>query len=381
MKAFVSTLLAYDPKHENTEGGILGVVKAYYGCVEAQGRGTLHCHMMVWIEGGLSPSALKDRLLSDSGAEFGRRLIGFLDDTISNEIPPPLGPTAVEINRDSPSKIALSSRGDLRLLVASCQNHKHSETCYKYVKEGELPKCRFELDESIHVPQSTVDLQTGDLKLRCLDGLINNFNATLIEALRCNMDLQFIGTGDDAKAVIYYITDYITKSQLKSHIAYASLALGVKKAMDADNSAEEIDCVTRAKRTLQKCAFSLIANQELSAQQVSAYLSDLDDHFTSDEFANLYWTAFERYIERLHPSPECYGPPSDTSETGDTINELSHTAQDDVDEQASSEDTVAIGTDRHGDVVPLSDQLCDYRYRGIDLDRVSVWDFVAQTQK
>lgn len=30
-------------------------VKAYYGCVEAQGGGTLHCHMLVWVEGGLNP--------------------------------------------------------------------------------------------------------------------------------------------------------------------------------------------------------------------------------------------------------------------------------------------------------------------------------------
>jgi hypothetical protein len=47
MKAFISCILAYDPKQKNLIGGILGVVKAYYGCVEAQGRGTLHCHMSV----------------------------------------------------------------------------------------------------------------------------------------------------------------------------------------------------------------------------------------------------------------------------------------------------------------------------------------------
>jgi hypothetical protein len=46
MKAFISALLGYDPDQKNLEGGILGVVKAYYGCVEAQGRGTLH-----WVEG------------------------------------------------------------------------------------------------------------------------------------------------------------------------------------------------------------------------------------------------------------------------------------------------------------------------------------------
>ncbi|KAJ7673385.1 hypothetical protein B0H17DRAFT_837288, partial [Mycena rosella] len=34
MKAFISALLGYDPEHKDLEGGVLGVVKAYYGCVK-----------------------------------------------------------------------------------------------------------------------------------------------------------------------------------------------------------------------------------------------------------------------------------------------------------------------------------------------------------
>ena len=43
------------------------------------------------------------------------------------------------------------------------------------------------------------------------------------------MDIQFLGSGPSTKAIIYYITDYITKAQLKSHVAYAALALAVQK--------------------------------------------------------------------------------------------------------------------------------------------------------
>jgi hypothetical protein len=88
MKAFISTLLGYDPDNKNLEGGILGV-KAYYGCVEAQGRGTLHCHMLVWVEGGLNPNEIKKRVLGTdpSDIDLGICLLAFLDDTISNFIP------------------------------------------------------------------------------------------------------------------------------------------------------------------------------------------------------------------------------------------------------------------------------------------------------
>lgn len=49
-------MLGYDIVNKTASEGIFGTVKAYYGCVEAQGRGTLHCHMMVWLEGGLDPN-------------------------------------------------------------------------------------------------------------------------------------------------------------------------------------------------------------------------------------------------------------------------------------------------------------------------------------
>ena len=62
-----------------------------------------------------------------------------------------------------------------------------------------------------------------------MDGLVDNFNATIIEAVRCNMDIKFIGSGASAKGIRYNITDYITKSQLKTHVAFAMLELAVKR--------------------------------------------------------------------------------------------------------------------------------------------------------
>lgn len=58
MSAFIKTLLKWDNSLPFPEAGVLGVVKAYYSCIEAQGRGTLHCHMLVWVEGGLNPLSL-----------------------------------------------------------------------------------------------------------------------------------------------------------------------------------------------------------------------------------------------------------------------------------------------------------------------------------
>jgi hypothetical protein len=89
MKAFIKRLLGYDPKalSPNLEGEILDIVKGYYGCVETQDHGSLHCHMLVWVEGGLSPDNIKKKLLNSEDTLFQERLLAFLDDTISNCVP------------------------------------------------------------------------------------------------------------------------------------------------------------------------------------------------------------------------------------------------------------------------------------------------------
>ena len=77
--------------------GILGRVKAYYGCVEVQGRGTLHCHMLIWLEGRLNPNEIKKKLMDEHESDFQQRLLAYLDDTISTSIPDP----APDINNDA----------------------------------------------------------------------------------------------------------------------------------------------------------------------------------------------------------------------------------------------------------------------------------------
>ena len=87
MKAFITSILGYNPSEKKLDGGILAVVNTNYGCVEAQGRGTLHCHMIIWLEGSLNPNEIKSRIMDQGDSEFCKWLISFLDDTISNSIP------------------------------------------------------------------------------------------------------------------------------------------------------------------------------------------------------------------------------------------------------------------------------------------------------
>ncbi|KAG1887961.1 uncharacterized protein F5891DRAFT_1218513, partial [Suillus fuscotomentosus] len=382
MKAFISCVLGFDPSGCDVEGGILGLVKGYYGCVEAQGRGTLHCHMLVWLEGALDPNEIHDRVMKDKDTDFQHRLLAFLDDSISNSLPDDPDPCcAVPSASHHPCSVIgvsqsawgdryhMARQKDLYHLTRACQVHRHSATCFKYWKGPPQPKeCRFGLDEKKYCPSSSFDMDSGEISLRCLDGMVNNFNETMLELIRCNMDIKFIGSGASAKAILYYITDYITKSQLKAHVAYAALDLAVHKL--GEYHPEDGDSTLRAKRLLQKCAYSMISHQELSGPQVCSYLLELEDHFTSHSFNNLYWTSFERYIDAESPSPECNANNSqdichEDDQTDQDANEEVHEfPHDDDDIEDDIDEEVGVSVNHVGELSAKPSQLLDYRLRG-----------------
>ena len=63
------------------------------------------------------------------------------------------------------------------------------------------------------------------------------------------MDIKFIGSGYTAHAVLYYITDYISKTQLKTHIAYNTLEIALHHLNRFDSDGD-VPADVRAKRIL-----------------------------------------------------------------------------------------------------------------------------------
>ena len=295
INAFISALLRHDPKQQSTETGILGVSKAYYGCVEAQGRGSLHCHMVVWVHGGLTSDEIRERATADHS--WRDRLIGFLDDTVCNVIPEDPDPLmsvqssqqhscavrGVDINTDPASEETLKARlKDLRNVILDSQRHSHTSTCYKYNRSGDTKRCRFNLDEENVEPRTYFNEETGSLVMRHLDGMVNNYCPTITEVVRCNTDIKFMASGDATKSVLFYVTDYITKTGNKSHVSFGALEVALKKLGDYDPT--DMDVEHRAKKMLQKCVYSVLSHQELSGQQVAAYLKGYGDHYSSQKY-------------------------------------------------------------------------------------------------
>lgn len=427
VRAFIDNVLAFEkPSLSNFSAGtkkregVLGVTKGYYSCVEAQGRGTLHVHMVIWIEGSVNPNVLRQRFIDETNTTFFKAFASYVEDCVSSSVPPPVG-VGVDITVPSDSHHPCSVRGvnfaipelstpahqqqDLHNVVKACQVHTHRKTCFKYWKGPPAPQeCRFMLGPESTVPHSFVDPVSGEFTLRHVEGDVCFFNDTIIQATHCNMDIKYVASGESAKAIIFYVTDYVTKTQLKMHVSHAALAAALKNLETAEESvlpSAEIDPRTRAKRVLQKCAYEMISKQEWSAPQVASYLMGYGDHYTSHRFRCLYWGAAESYVAETLPveasnssshlvdsesssqvpaTDATYAPSASTSALTPPEDEVGISAPhssglDDID------DDVMLVLDDDGEVSPRASQLRDYVYRGELFRRLSFWDHVARSSK
>ena len=65
------------------EKGVLGPIKAYFGTVENQGRGSLHLHILMWLDHSMTPSQLKEAVQNE---EFRTGLLDYLEDIVKQDL-------------------------------------------------------------------------------------------------------------------------------------------------------------------------------------------------------------------------------------------------------------------------------------------------------
>ncbi len=319
MNAFIRVILRYGRPGR----GLFGNCSAYFGTVEAQGRGTLHCHMLIWLEGHPSPQRMRE-LMVDS-EQYQQDMFHWLESIIKSEL---LGTrTVVEevggvaLPRPRFEDDARAHPGCLPLpsivgmpqeefeedfervvndLVKAFNWHQHTETCWKYLRRSD-PRddahCRMRMDGTTRA-ESAVDEETGSILLRRLHPRIANYNDIVIFLLQANMDIKHIGSGQGAKALLYYVTDYITKAALPTHVGLAALLYAIQRASERFD-AVELPVVARSRSALTMTVNRMRSRQEISHQQVMSYLVGGGDHYTSHCYRVLYFGAFDRMFKRV----------------------------------------------------------------------------------
>ncbi|KAG1733183.1 uncharacterized protein EDB91DRAFT_1057560, partial [Suillus paluster] len=93
------------------------------------------------------------------------------------------------------------------------QRHHCCSVCHKYSNQG---RCCFLFPHEV-VDASHFDDQTNSVVLMCCDANVNYFNPYILVFCRHNHDIKCILSGKGAKPAMFYISDYITKMDVKTY--------------------------------------------------------------------------------------------------------------------------------------------------------------------
>lgn len=306
--------------------GIFGELSAYYGVVEAQGRGSLHIHLLIWLRHGLSPLEIKEKC--DNNPTWKNRLLEWYDDIVSQCMPENMHryqrkegeyhsfpvmtwPIGLHVDSDEFSQ-------DLRNVIESASMvHTHSDTCFKHLAvnvrhlHDNDKDCRFQLPRPLE--EKTYMDKDGGIVFKCNDGRVNRHNKLIMVAERCNMDIKPIGGGALAMAMFQYMGNYTVKFMLDTAFVFTALCASIKtlgKNPPKDLN-DEVDEGERNRLLMIKTANQLIGKQELSGQQVATMLLRLPTNYTNLSFPRFYWVNFLRAL-----APEIFTTQATTPSDG-----------------------------------------------------------------
>ena len=384
---FISEILGVDSERR----GIYGDVPAYYGTVEQQGRLTLHLHMLIWLKGNLTPQEMRNRIL-DPNSTWRKQLIVWLeschcgefvtgtqDNVLANiaertksgdyrdptEILPQPAPPLCALKHDSydncpncnkwntwwdsfkhtvddlvsKSNIhncdrGINKDGSLSKKYASCKDNKYGKC------KARFPRATFNCTE--------VDPATGSLNIKKHEAWINFYTPLLTYILCCNTDVTCLWSGTALKAVIMYVTDYITKTGLKTHVMFEAIRNVFDKHHEVLSSS--LSEKEKARKMMNKIVNALSVKSEMGGPMVCMYLLNNPDHYTNHTFIPFYWYSFVAEAQKAWE-------PQKTEET---------------------EKVTLVRTKKR--IVGIS-PVYDYIYRPSELDDMTLYDWVLKCKR
>ena len=322
---FIKDVLGVGSDHQ----GAYGDTEAYYGTVEQQGRLALHLHLLLWIRGSLSPQEIRDRIM-DPESSFQKRLVEYLESVhIGEFMTGPMEKVVSDVEcrvsqdplyRDPTQTLPECPpplcKHPLKDDCARCKKHKLWEDRFKSTvddillksnvhkcgggKNGRRPTCINKQGNcKARFPrplfkQTEVDLLTGALNIKKGEPWLNTVTPVLTYVLRCNTDVTSLLSGTAVKAVVAYISDYVTKTALKTYTMFDSIK-GVYER-NSEMLSGSFARKEKARRLVTQMVNSLTAKSEIGAPMAAMYLLGNPDHYTSHDFVPFYWKSFVHHI-------------------------------------------------------------------------------------
>jgi hypothetical protein len=313
--------------------GLFGDTCAYYGTVEQQGRLTQHLHLLLWIRRNLNPQEVRERLMKPDG-EFTKALIAYLESTHQGGFSNGKTMDDVKVMVDARSKREgyIDARSQLpqpcppmcKFTCGTCDKCIDNKAWWKafdnrtneILYRSNIHNCSIMTvdDHNVVVPickigrttckarfprpeilNTTVDVSDGHITLKKEEGKMNTFSAVLTYLTGCNTDVTALSSGTGVKAIIAYVSDYVSKSPLKTYMIFDTVRNVYKRNNDIINgSAEQGEM---ARKVMNKIVNALSARMEIGGPMACMYLLGYPDHYTGHRFQYVNWHAYVSYVE------------------------------------------------------------------------------------
>lgn len=284
--------------------GVLGQVTAYFGVVKAQGHGTLHLHMLMWLAGtpnsNKMETALESSYFRDKLREFIRcNIRAHLDDLTEVDIQTMSREPQLAYSHPLDPRVdgwIESNHQFERQLVWSQQLHTCSRSTCLRIQNGQFickRRAPWPLSNDNYIDER------GNWGPKRTNGYINGYCPLLLTSMRCNNDIKINTNGSDTKDVAFYITAYAMKKQKKTHNLSALMASALPYHID-NPQYEDIREWNRL--LLYQCLNVINCEMELSGPQVVSYLMGYGDTYTSHNYVPLYMSLLFSTIKCMFPS-------------------------------------------------------------------------------
>ena len=358
--------------------GLFGPMDAYYGTVEQQGRLTLHIHMLVYVKNALTPEQVRQKLVSKE-ANFEERLIQYLESCHTGDYMPTdratddaeENPRDHEINLGDCLPDAIPPECERSCgECSSCIKHRQWWDNFpnrvnelvrqknRHVCSAASCKKTLSTECKARFPRETVEATTVDdsgyIKLKKTEEWINTFNEVLTYLARCNTDVTSLLTGTAVKAIIAYVTDYISKCELRTSTLHECLKLVLDRYYNAEDEVHGTP-EQSARGLLRQMLVQLTSKQEIGAPLAAMYLLGNPDHYTNIDFVQLHWHQYVQFIR----SNEEIG--SSGTEVGSTERVETYMGQN-------------VRLERQGDKIVPYHATDDYIHRPLELEGVSLYN-------
>jgi hypothetical protein len=218
--------------------------------------------------------------------------------------------------------------------------------------------CRARFPRPVY-QETTVDNTDGHIFIKKLEPMLNNYSPVLSYLTRANTDVTSLLSGTSIKAIVSYITDYISKPALKTYQIFGSMYDVFEKQSELATDDIKPERSDGARRILLKLVNSLLSKMEIGAPMASMYLLGHPDHYTSHEFVPFWWRMYVNDVKR------CWEPAIQYPANVENLDDA---------EEHIAQDNVVLG--KHDGQYVGSSNVDDYKYRPDKYSDVSLFDWI-----